>query len=60
MMPSLIRLEAVRASFRKVWQERDYQTIVAVARKFMGNVLPDDPKILVWYDQTLSGMGVAC
>jgi len=30
---NVFRLEAVRAGFKKAWQERDYATIIAVARK---------------------------
>ena len=29
----VFRIEAVRAGFKKAWQERDYDTIIAVARK---------------------------
>ena len=29
----VFRLEAVRAGFKKAWQERDYKTIIAVARR---------------------------
>jgi hypothetical protein len=45
------RLEAVRAGFKRAWQERDYQTIVQVAEKIPENVLQEDPKLLMWYDQ---------
>ena len=47
----LFRLEAVRAGFRRAWQAKDYATIVEVARKIPDNVLQDDPKLLMWYDQ---------
>lgn len=29
----VFRLEAVRASFKRAWQERDYATIITVARQ---------------------------
>ena len=32
----VFRLEAMRAGFKKAWQERDYETIIAVARKNPG------------------------
>jgi len=53
----IFRLEAVRAGFKKAWQERDYATIVAVADKIPNNVLEEDPKLLMWYDQAVTRMG---
>ena len=52
------RMEAVRAGFKKAWQERDYGTIIAVARKIPENVLQEDPKLLMWYDQAITRTGV--
>ena len=53
----VFRLEAVRAGFKKAWQDRDYATIIAVARKIPENVLQEDPKLLMWYDQALTRAG---
>jgi len=53
----VFRLEAIRAGFKKAWQERDYATIIAVARKIPDNVLQEDPKLLMWYDQALTRSG---
>ena len=53
----VFRLEAVRAGFKKAWQERDYATIITVARKIPENVLQEDPKLLMWYDQALTRTG---
>ena len=53
----VFRLEAVRAGFKKAWQERDYVTIITVARKVPENVLQEDPKLLMWYDQALTRSG---
>ncbi|RMD96328.1 MAG: DNA methylase, partial [Bacteroidetes bacterium] len=53
----VFRLEAVRAGFKKAWQERDYATIIAVARKIPDKVLQEDPKLLMWYDQAITRMG---
>ena len=50
----VFRLEAIRAGFKKAWQERDYQTIIAVAHKIPENVLQEDPKLLMWYDQAVT------
>jgi DNA modification methylase len=54
---TIFRLEAVRAGFKKAWQERDYALIVAVADKIPHNVLEEDPKLLMWYDQAVTRMG---
>ncbi|NLF25486.1 MAG: hypothetical protein GX589_07500 [Deltaproteobacteria bacterium] len=53
----VFRLEAVRIGFKKAWQERDYATIITVARKVPENVLQEDPKLLMWYDQAVTRMG---
>ena len=50
----VFRLEAVRAGFKKAWQERDYATIITVAGKIPENVLQEDPKLLMWYDQAVT------
>ncbi len=53
----VFRLEAVRAGFKKAWQERDYAVIIAVADKIPNKVLEEDPKLLMWYDQAVTRMG---
>ena len=53
----VFRLEAVRAGFKKAWQERDYATIIAVASKIPETILQEDPKLLMWYDQALTRSG---
>jgi len=53
----LFRLEAVRAGFKKCWQEREYRTIIAVAEKIPNNVLEEDPKLLMWYDHAVTRVG---
>ena len=53
----VIRLEAVRAGFKHCWQNRDYRTIIAVAQRIPENVLQEDPKLLMWYDQALTRAG---
>ena len=49
----LFRLEAVRAGFRRAWQNRDYAAIVEVASKIPERILHEDPKLLMWFDQAL-------
>jgi hypothetical protein len=41
----------------KAWQERDYTAIIAVARKIPEKILQEDPKLLMWYDQTVTRTG---
>lgn len=53
----LFRLEAVRAGFKRAWQERDYQTIISVAERVPADVLQEDAKLLMWYDQALTRAG---
>lgn len=51
------RMEAVRAGFKKAWQERDYATIIDVAGKIPESILQEDPKLLMWYDQAITRSG---
>jgi 16S rRNA G966 N2-methylase RsmD len=53
----VFRLEAVRAGFKRAWQDRDYAIIIAVAKKIPENVLQEDPKLLMWYDQAVTRTG---
>jgi len=53
----IFRLEAVRVGFKKAWQERDYKIIITVAEKIPNNVLEEDPKLLMWYDQAVTRLG---
>ena len=53
----VFRLEAVRAGFKKAWQERAYETIISVAEKIPNKILEEDPKLLMWYDQAVTRTG---
>ncbi|HNS04157.1 MAG TPA: hypothetical protein PKM78_17435, partial [Anaerolineae bacterium] len=44
------RSEAVRAGFAQAWRERDFATIVSVAERLPGQVLQEDPELLMYYD----------
>ncbi|BAY42154.1 hypothetical protein NIES2111_65500 (plasmid) [Nostoc sp. NIES-2111] len=50
----VFRLEAVRAGFKKAWQERNYQIIVDVAKKIPENVLQEDQKLIMLYDNAFN------
>lgn len=50
------RLEVMRTGFKTCWGNRDYATIIAVAKKVPDDVLQEDEKLLLWYDQALTRM----
>jgi len=49
----VFRKEAVLAGFRKAWREKDYATIVHVARRLPLRVLQEDPALLMYYDNAV-------
>ncbi len=53
----IFRLEAVRAGFKKAWQERDYNAIITTAEKMLSKIIEEDPKLLMWYDHAVTRMG---
>jgi hypothetical protein len=50
-------MEAVRAGFKKAWQERNYTTIIKMAEIIPNKILEEDPKLLMWYDQAVTRVG---
>jgi len=53
----IFRIEAVRAGFKKAWQDKDYQTIIGISKRIPPKVLEEDPKLLMWYDQAVTRLG---
>ena len=53
----VFRVEAVRAGFKRAWREHDYETIISVAERLPANVLQEDARLLMWYDQALTRAG---
>ena len=51
------RLETVCAGFMRARQERDYATIIAVARMIPEKVPQEDPKLLMWFGHALTRSG---
>jgi len=49
-----VRAEAVRAGFKYCWQNRDYETIILVAKRIPSTLLEEDPKLLMYYDQAIT------
>ena len=50
----VLRLEAVRAGFKRAWQAGDYETIAAVAHRIPDKVLREDSKLIMWHDQAVT------
>jgi len=46
----VFRKEAVVTGFRRAWRDKDYATIVQVARRLPSRVLQEDPALLMYYD----------
>ncbi|MDD4126527.1 MAG: DNA methyltransferase [Methanomicrobium sp.] len=53
----IFRIEAIRAGFKKAWQEKDYRTIIDIAKRIPAKILEEDPKLLMWYDQAVTRVG---
>ena len=56
-MLKIFRIEAMRAGFKRAYDQRDYQTIVAVAGKIPENVLQEDEKLLMYFDVASMRLG---
>lgn len=48
------RLEVLRAGFKAAWGAKDYKSIIAISQKVPEEVLQEDEKLLLWYDQALT------
>lgn len=49
----LFRLEAIRAGFAKLWDEKNYRLIVDTAERLPESVVQEDDKLLMYYDISL-------
>ncbi len=52
-----LRTEAVRAGFKRCYDEQEYQTIVDVAAKMPEQVIQEDEKLLMYYDVAATRLG---
>jgi DNA modification methylase len=50
----LPRAEALRAGFKTAWEIQDFQTILDIAAKIPTDVLQEDEKLLMFYDNALT------
>ncbi|MBQ0328662.1 hypothetical protein JFB93_18620 [Providencia rettgeri] len=48
------RAEALRAGFNNAWEAQDFQTILDIAKKIPVDVLQEDEKLLMFYDNALT------
>jgi hypothetical protein len=48
------RAEALRAGFNACWENQDLQTILDISAKIPSNVLQEDEKLLMFYDNALT------
>lgn len=46
----VVRMESIRAGFRKAFKEKDYKTIIDVGNKLPEYILHGDQQLLMWYD----------
>ncbi len=51
------RTEAVRAGFKAAYDQKDYRTIVDVAKKLPEQVIQEDEKLLMYYDVASMRLG---
>jgi DNA modification methylase len=51
------RTEAIRVGFKRAWSEKDYETIVLVGDRLPENVLLEDDKLLMIYDNAQIRLG---
>ena len=50
----VFRSEAIRAGFSKLWKDKDYKSIMAVAERLPEQTIQEDPNLLMYYDISLS------
>ncbi|HYF91540.1 MAG TPA: DNA methyltransferase [Symbiobacteriaceae bacterium] len=53
----LFRTEAIRAGFKAAYDQKDYRTIVDVAKKLPEQVIQEDEKLLMYYDVASMRLG---
>jgi len=52
------RTEAIRTGFKKAWAEKDYQKIVFVGERLPENILQEDDKLLMYFDNAQIRLGL--
>ncbi len=47
------RSEAIRVGFSRLWKDKNYQAIVAIAERLPESTIQEDPNLLMYYDISL-------
>ncbi|KAA5538597.1 site-specific DNA-methyltransferase [Roseiconus nitratireducens] len=53
----VVRTEALRAGFKEAWQEKDYKTIVQMAKRVPDAVIQEDQALLMYFDNASLMLG---
>jgi hypothetical protein len=53
----VFRLEAIRAGFKRAYQQQHYKNIVAMAKRLPTAVIEEDEKLLMWVDNATMRIG---
>jgi 16S rRNA G966 N2-methylase RsmD len=53
----VFRIEAIRAGFKRAYDEKDYRTIVSFAGRLPENILREDETLLMYYDVASMRLG---
>jgi DNA modification methylase len=53
----IFRIEAVRAGFKKAYNDHDYETILKTAEKLPNDAIEEDPMLLMWYTSARTRLG---
>jgi DNA modification methylase len=53
----VVRAEALRAGFKEAWQNKDYATIVQMAKRVPDAVIQEDPALLMYFDNASLMLG---
>jgi hypothetical protein len=53
----VFRIEAIRAGFKKSYNDRDYETILKIADKLPADAIEEDPMLLLWYTSAKTRLG---
>ena len=51
------RIEAIRAGFKKAWQDKNYALIKNICERMPSAVVEEDEKLLMWYSGALNRLG---
>ena len=53
----IVRTEALRAGFKEAWQQKEYTTIVQMAKRIPDAVIQEDQALLMYFDNASLMLG---